>query len=394
MQASITERRAPAFASPACLTGVLALVLGACSPDPPAVDGGNDAAGITPSAGTEWTLASRPSTTIGASDGDEALFGVAGAVRLSSGQIIVAEGSRLLVFDEEGTRLRTIGRSGQGPGEFGRISWVRRLTGDSVLVHDAALGRSTIFTPDGEVAVETHFRGAPAPRVVGRFTDGRFLSREFAPSPDEPETGISSYTSTLLLHDTAGAVVTSIATFDGGLLYKPRRDGPRITRGFLPTTLAAAGHQAVFVSTSLGEVVRIDLGGGRLSLVGQPAVRGSVAEADVRRWLPEPLQEPTLREFPEGVPLPIYSEILVDGEGLVWLEEYPGRRDDSRRWRVLGPDGKQLGHVEVPGPFLVTDTGANHVLGVWTDTLDVEYVHVYRLSRGERPSESTVTSGM
>jgi hypothetical protein len=64
--------------------------------------------------------------------------------------------------------------------------------------------------------------------------------------------------------------------------------------------------------------------------------------------------------------------------GNIWVQEYalswkaPG-------WSVFDPDGVYLGDISSMDDFRVTDIGADYVLGVMTDELDVERVLLYGL---------------
>ncbi|HEX6644093.1 MAG TPA: 6-bladed beta-propeller [Gemmatimonadales bacterium] len=70
--------------------------------------------------------------------------------------------NHIRVFDSAGAELRTIGREGQGPGEFGRpysLAWI----GDTLAVLDPGNGRIELVTTDGRHAAT--WRGS---RITGR----------------------------------------------------------------------------------------------------------------------------------------------------------------------------------------------------------------------------------
>ena len=72
----------------------------------------------------------------------------------SGGDILLLEPEpQLEEFDAAGRYLRTIGRPGQGPGEFGNGPLFLVMTpGDSAVVIDFGNQRGTVFTPDGHPA--------------------------------------------------------------------------------------------------------------------------------------------------------------------------------------------------------------------------------------------------
>lgn len=68
------------------------------------------------------------------------------------------------VFGSDGAFRRTIGRKGQGPGEFESI-WSMGVSGDSVWLIDVDLRRLTFFTPDGSLIATVPFD--PVPPTLG-----------------------------------------------------------------------------------------------------------------------------------------------------------------------------------------------------------------------------------
>ena len=66
---------------------------------------------------------------------------------MNDGTIAVPEyiSQEIRVFDTTGRHLKTFGGSGEGPGEFQRLSGVYRFLGDSLAAFDGQLFRTTIF---------------------------------------------------------------------------------------------------------------------------------------------------------------------------------------------------------------------------------------------------------
>jgi hypothetical protein len=63
--------------------------------------------------------------------------------------VLDATAYRVIVFDPAGRYLRTIGRQGDGPGEFGFPSALAVLPNGELVVNDAARSNLQIFGPDG-----------------------------------------------------------------------------------------------------------------------------------------------------------------------------------------------------------------------------------------------------
>ncbi|MCI0435420.1 MAG: 6-bladed beta-propeller, partial [Gemmatimonadetes bacterium] len=78
--------------------------------------------------------------------------------RNSSGALYVADvmNRNVLVFDSTGSHVRTLGRAGEGPGEFRFPATVGIGVDDSVRVFDSQLWRVTVFAPtDSLIRVES-----------------------------------------------------------------------------------------------------------------------------------------------------------------------------------------------------------------------------------------------
>jgi len=123
---------------------LLILAAAACGPDD---RGARDASAPDP---VELSLSAEPVLSVGTVDGapEDALFRVRGAERLSDGTLmIVNEGtSELRLYDAAGKHLRSIGREGEGPGEFGVLTSARVIRGDTIVTWEA---RASLELPPG-----------------------------------------------------------------------------------------------------------------------------------------------------------------------------------------------------------------------------------------------------
>src|SRR5687768_2934188 len=92
-----------------------------------------------------------PTVRIGTADGDssEVLFGAFSVDRTSDGRIVVANSgtSEVRIYDARGVHLRTMGRRGDGPGEFRALLRLGVIRGDTILAYDWRHGRITWFSP-------------------------------------------------------------------------------------------------------------------------------------------------------------------------------------------------------------------------------------------------------
>ena len=104
------------------------------------------------SASTVCSLAEAPDTRVASpSSGEWTLFEVEDLGRLEDGRLVVLNRSsrQLLMFGRDGEFLRSVGRRGEGPGEFVDPIELGVIGGDSIVVWDWGLGRLVLFGADG-----------------------------------------------------------------------------------------------------------------------------------------------------------------------------------------------------------------------------------------------------
>ncbi len=160
--------------------GVCALILiaGCAAESPPTKTIPRDSAGvqIVESSAPEWDEGSGwvveessllDLATIGEGPSHE-FFRVRDAMRLDDGRVVVANygSNEIRFFSSTGEFISSVGRQGEGPGEFQRIETLSGFGADSVPVYDYWLSRVTVLGPGGGIGRVTSLRGlaaAPGP---------------------------------------------------------------------------------------------------------------------------------------------------------------------------------------------------------------------------------------
>lgn len=249
-----------------------------------------DNAGASLENAARWSIDEEPLLDIGVLEGDTAreLYRASAATRLEDGRIaLVSDGSEIRFFGPEGDHLGEVGRSGEGPGEFGFATELWPYRTDSLLAWDVRLQRVTVLDQQGTVGRVTDVE-IPSfnPRMLGPFTDGSFLLRsDLFVRPDEE---IRTQRSLFFHHRPDGTVTDTVAAYPnfrsvplelpgGGSMFGGVAFGPR--------TVAAAGVREFYVGTARG--YRIDVRGPDGSL--RRVIRlnrspESVTEEDRSRW--------------------------------------------------------------------------------------------------------------
>jgi hypothetical protein len=116
-----------------------------------------------------WPVDPKPVADIGGMNGgpDQELYQVLGARRLADGRIVVLNGKplELRVYSAQGRLLKRIGRSGQGPGEFGFATRLISAAGDSIVTFTGGV-RWQVFRIDGTLVREWTVDRVEQPRVT------------------------------------------------------------------------------------------------------------------------------------------------------------------------------------------------------------------------------------
>lgn len=340
------------------------------------------------------------------------LYEVRGGTRLPDGSVVIADNGshQLRFYDSSGTYLKSAGREGQGPGEFGGIWRMELYRRDSLLVWDNRNMRLSVHDRDGRF-VRT-FMLDPSAEGVARFPgrelihfrDGSLLGLEWLGQQlAEAGHGVVRTEATLLRFDAEGHELESIGTFPWMEYYVSDEQvvmpngmamNSRAPLMFGLTLQLAAADSSFWVGAGDPELSQYDMQGQllqrvrRLDLERRPATPALVAQfIEVRLAALEQMnngedfrarQRRLMEDMPTADFLPAYGWMLVDREGNLWVRHDPGVEDpeDPRPslWDVFGPSGSFLGTVELPQRFVPLEIGADYVLGVQKDELDLEYV--------------------
>jgi hypothetical protein len=136
----------------------------------------------------DWALSETPLVEIGVREGEEPyqLHRALGSVRLQDGRMVVLNGGsqELRYYDATGRFITSVGRRGEGPGEYQRPEYLRRTQDGGLLVWDRDLMRESFLD------VEGNFKEA-VPLVASRDElfpgDDWLLGQNWIVSPVLPE---------------------------------------------------------------------------------------------------------------------------------------------------------------------------------------------------------------
>jgi hypothetical protein len=347
-----------------------------------------------------WSIDTVPLVRIAGStaDGNLVFSDVAGATRLSSGAIVVAEktGGKVRFFDVAGRSTGSVGRTGTGPGEFRYVSWVGQCAADSVFVWDFAQTRVTVIGPTGEVARQYRIpptpSAGPVPSMMSCSSTGVFAAigrpHELAPPSG---TQFGSRVGQLVIMDAKGTVsraVGDVRSFE----YAIESNGNVIARPLGKVTSLALSRRRLYVGTADSGFVDVyTLDGRRTGAIPlRPTARRPTstqyerAVDELLAYLPQGSMRESGKQrilrLPMPEHLPPYTALLVDPDDVLWAV-LSTAGDLETRLRAIHADGRLLADVRIPIGMKVFEVGRDYILGSHEDRDGEPWILIYRLRR-------------
>ena len=441
------------MSKPTLLSTLFTITLAAAC-DRPSVPGANgtgytvhDSAGIeivvnhTPEhpAGQFWTIDPEPEIVLGgeeypggaANDSAQLIWDVVGIARLTDGRVAVlsTEGQRLLLFEASGKLSRTIGRVGEGPGEFIRPERLQYMPPDTLAVWDYHMTSVIHFDTDGSLLRERAIdRAALRERVPNasemvRMTlpDGSFIvgvvDREAVGVEDRNEPGPGStyrwwpeeYVRVDHEYDTH-----SFGTWGGMEMWVADNDAatgiefPSVPTLGVDSHIAVGGDPlSVYISEGdRNEILQFSLDGELVRIIRRTTDPVSVTDRSHRAWMDamyamgesfgDPLPPGIFDGMPRKESHPPVAGLVVDSDGYLWVKEWSASEEGMpNQWSVFSPWGRWLGILTVPPDprpldlfmcykfFVPCWVDRDMFLTVRRDELGVERVEGYRVRRAD-----------
>jgi hypothetical protein len=342
-------------------------------------------------AGEGLSISETPILTIGMQEGppEYQLHQVRAAVRLPDGRIAMTNGgtAELRIYGPDGRHLVSAGGSGGGPGEFVAIADAMPA-GDSIQVWDAATQRISVFGMDGGFGRTSVVGSDPGLPMLGGFlADGSLVLGHFdpfgrsrlqdqPPVRQRPEIVYTRRTSDGTVTDTIGRLPGPEMMMQSSVLFSPfthvAARGDRIVSG-------DGERYEIEYRAPDGELLRIARIPHTPERVTEEHLLSAIAQAPLERMS----HAVDVRDLLHAEYFPAYGGLMVDATGHVWALEFPRPgHQGPRGMDVFDPDGYWLGTLSMSPSFRALDIGEDYILGMWRDEFDVEYLHLYQLTRG------------
>ena len=362
---------------------------------------------------TGWRLV--PELVVGTVDGPEpTVFAAVSGVEVDAdGRIYVLDrqANELRIFSADGAHVRSVGRSGEGPGEYSNANGLRWITADSLLVIDQRGNRYSILDHEGEyVRSVPRALGFYGWTFTGGYDNGTLYEFTTVQVGDERRpvllgTSLQSAAPIVGPPEASGdpdeVAATRRATVDtvflpnpSGPLYEAfsvRNESGGMVMGvpFAPEPVYRVddhgriwhGHGSEF------RIVRSSFAGDTTMEVLLDAEPAPVTTAELEAWE----EGPGVARFRERggvldlgrIPKvkPYFDDLLVDAEGYIWVFMPAAPMQVSIA--IFDPEGRYLGRLYADGfnrnAYVppVARNGRLYIVG--TDDLDVQHVYVFRI---------------
>lgn len=394
-----------------CSVPMLTAALVACGDEPaptPSVPVQiEDSAGVriveyagAPDTDTPFRFAPEPLYRYGAGAGDYMFTWVTSGVLLNNGSAAVydADSGDLVLLEPDGRSGSVLARRGEGPAELGGPPKAMLPLGqDSLLIQDYTNTRFSLFAGGAfarTTTVPPELSQAFGARGISEDGDILMVStRSVRPSQDGWEAGY------MVRLDLANGATDTIVSYDwvppqpavrprsrnparhsggivpvGGEFFQGRTDTPELTWRRADGSIRQIARwqpEWVYPADEHRNQLARELEGGILDELGARTEedRAALLEGMLATW-----------QFDTDKPLPLFTGLMADDEGRVWLREYyPSLETTTRSYIVFSLDGLWLGRVTVPEGLRVFDVNRGRVVGVMKGDMDVESVVVYEL---------------
>ena len=346
--------------------------------------------------GTPLAIEATPVLSIGTAEGDtlRELFRVVSPFITAEGHLAIplANAKAIRIFDMNGSYLRTLGRVGEGPGEFRELNsaWAR---GDTIEALDSSLRRITRFFPGDSVEsfaiqLEQFDVGGPA----GPLMDGWAVS------------GVADWgwgeRDMIAVHFISRSEESiEVARAEG--MLRIRTDNFGGPTPLTPRAVIAIAKDRVLIGESLTPTLRAYGSDGSLQQEYTWTPPASVSPEDARTAVlnavragdpnAHPLYKPEMIEAaPLPDRLPVFWHVIADAMGFVWIREYDpmlhsvalgAETGAGGAWKVYGPAGEYAATILVPPDLEPVQITVDAVVGIARDEMGVETVRVHHLRR-------------
>jgi hypothetical protein len=320
---------------------------------------------------------------------------------------------RVVVIDEQGAHIRTLGRHGRGPGEFTTPGSMAVFTDGSVTVNDRLRRSLSAFDSAGNLRYDVRVPlDEGEPHEIHALPDGSLATAATVYRIDGAPH----------LRTSAGMVPTSrgrvlVISADGRSVQRvaethipparPVVDGTPVEVAFLPALSLSASRDGriVFTDSTTYALHVIPRTGGRRVIqralapravteqdrrsersrrlaeldAPNPRVTGAALGGSVDRRALLERERRKVERMRFATEIPVISDIGVDGGGRIWVRRTGRRVGEPGPIDIITPTHEYVGTITSAVPFPVAFGPGQRVAFIETDELGVQRIRVARI---------------
>ena len=321
-------------------------------------------------------------------------FGRVSSAALGPGnEVYIADSynAEIRVFGLDGGYLRTLGRHGEGPGEFAGITSVAWV-GDRLFAMDLIGGRINEFSAEGEVVGQRQapgrWGGSEALRLYAVASDEAWsidgdvgedgISLLFIGQTSAGETG-----DTLRLREDPWDQSITCEYNDGWWSFFENRYSPKLAQhpgpgGTMYLSVTDAYRIAITRGADTLRIIERDL-------TAEPVTdqEWEAANEDFYNFMTDTPRADCTPAQPERPALkPFIRNFFIAPDSRIWVEVM---RTEGDRWEVFDPEGRLLGTAPLHPwkDHTVPAFAPDHMITIVQDSVELDHVQVWGIERGE-----------
>ncbi len=333
------------------------------------------------------------------------------------GGLVLVDRTEVHIVDMSSKENRVVGREGEGPGEFGRITRAFR-TSEGIAVWDMLRHRVVSITHEGELGhsqgyLDVPFKSFRNLAPVARHPDGSIVFRDGNGSTRVQESRGRYWRHVRYVTVGRDGSLQVVAVAQGNEMYSGAKMNDPVILGHR-TLEAATGERLIVAETEREATAVLDWNGRQVASIPMPAGASPSLDQvrmardfatsrvqETKEWLLEATLEgrtpfsadpkvwedfPTLSpDWPANEVAPPIDMMMTDFDSRLWMRDYRLPGQDSVTWRVWDIDREQLLFMaRMDGEDTLLDARGDLVLLRRFDALDAPRAVVTRL----RPAEA------
>ena len=347
-------------------------------------------------------------------DGEQVLHGIQSGTFVDDGAIVASRGTNNVhVVNSSGETARTLGREGNGPGEFQRLGEAIVRPDGRVVAYDRIARRFAVYDLNGTLAGDHRVavpEGASAfgslSGLAGAFPDGGLLlwvgispRAEFAPVPN------TFGQSPVILYslNASGKPSTVYGEFPGEETYitavtvAPGRIEPGLVGpapyGFA-TRFGVQGDRALVFDNRNGSVRAFDRTGRLAAIYRATWPKRAIKDSDAKNLLDEWVKDARpagwearramLSQVKPPEVFPAFREAFTASDGTFWLEPFHYWNGETRVYVGFDRAGAAVGKLAIPYGDRLLDMKGGRALLLRRSEEGLEQVEVVEIGSAAR----------